>query len=149
MARPVSIRDSRRRICVIHRRLAGSRADNDASSRFTDDQWIGSRFIAGREGSVGVTAKDNRCCRSVLYRYRTAFPGATCGAVRRFSRRAYAFSRWRRAAVWQRISSSWRLTPTMNTHDRRNDRARASHSAREKKSRRRSEDQRSDAAKAD
>ena len=45
-----------------------------------DDQWERIRdLLPGREGYVGVTAKDNRLfVEAVLYRYRAGIPGATC-----------------------------------------------------------------------
>ena len=41
-----------------------------------DDQWDRiADFLPGREGSVGVTAKDNRLfVEAVLYRYRAGIP---------------------------------------------------------------------------
>ena len=45
-----------------------------------DDQWERIKnLLPGREGSVGVTAADNRLfVEAVLYRYRTGMPGAIC-----------------------------------------------------------------------
>ena len=45
-----------------------------------DDQWERIKdLLPGREGSVGVTAADNRLfVEAVLYRYRTGCRGAIC-----------------------------------------------------------------------
>jgi transposase len=50
-----------------------------------DDQWERIKdLLPGREGSVGVTAADNRLfVEAVLYRYRTGMPWRSAGAVRR------------------------------------------------------------------
>ena len=49
-----------------------------------DDQWDRIKdLLPGREGHVGVTARDNRLfVEAVLYRYRAGILGATAGAVR-------------------------------------------------------------------
>ncbi len=49
-----------------------------------DDQWERIKnLLPGREGSVGVTAADNRrFVEAVLYRYRTGMPWRSAGAVR-------------------------------------------------------------------
>jgi transposase len=71
-----------------------------------DDQWerIGG-LLPGREGSVGVTAKDNRLfVEAVLYRYRAGIPwrdlperfGPWKGVHTRFSR-------WAAGGVWERV----------------------------------------------
>jgi len=71
-----------------------------------DDQW--DRIVAilpGREGSVGVTAKDNRLfVEAVLYRYRAGIPWRDL--PERFGDWSVAhtrFSRWAKSGVWQRI----------------------------------------------
>ena len=45
-----------------------------------DDQWERIKhLLPGQPGWVGVTAADNRLfVEAVLYRYRPAYPGATC-----------------------------------------------------------------------
>jgi hypothetical protein len=45
-----------------------------------DDQWDKIKdVLPGREGHVGVTAKDNRLfVEAVLYRIEQVFPGGTC-----------------------------------------------------------------------
>jgi transposase len=50
-----------------------------------DDQWERIKnLLPGREGSVGVTAADNRLfVEAVLYRYRTGMPWRDLRAVRR------------------------------------------------------------------
>jgi transposase len=60
---------------------------------------------SGREGTVGVTAKDNRLfVEAVLYRYRAGIPWRDLperfGDFRVVHTR---FSRWARAGVWARV----------------------------------------------
>jgi transposase len=45
-----------------------------------DDQWERIKdLLPGRQGYVGVTARDNRLfVEAVLYRYRQGYPGETC-----------------------------------------------------------------------
>jgi transposase len=71
-----------------------------------DDRWERIKdLLPGREGSVGVTAVDNRLfVEAVLYRYRTGMPWrdllerlGDCINVHR------RFSRWAKSGVWQRI----------------------------------------------
>lgn len=71
-----------------------------------DDQWERIKdLLPGREGTVGVTAADNRLfVEAVLYRYRTGMPWrdlperfGDCINVHR------RFSRWAKSGVWQRI----------------------------------------------
>ena len=52
----------------------------DARFGLRDDQWERIKhLLPGREGSVGVTAADNRLfVEAVLYRYRTGCRGAIC-----------------------------------------------------------------------
>jgi transposase len=71
-----------------------------------DDQWEKIRdFLPGREGHVGVTAKDNRLFEeAVLYRFRAGIPwrdlperfGDPIKSHTRFSRRA-------KIGVWKKI----------------------------------------------
>ena len=75
-----------------------------------DDQWDRIKdLLPGREGSVGVTAADNRLfvdavLYRVLYRYRTGVPwrdlpehfGDPINVHRRFSR-------WAKSGVWERV----------------------------------------------
>ena len=71
-----------------------------------DDQWERIKnLLPGREGSVGVTAADNRLfVEAVLYRYRTGMPwrdlperfGDGVQVHRRFSRGAAS-------GVWERV----------------------------------------------
>ena len=83
-----------------------------------DDQWDRiNDLLPGREGAVGVTAKDNRLfIEAVLYRYRTGIPWRDLperfGDFRVVHTRSAA---GRRAAFGNVFSSSWRLTPTTNT----------------------------------
>jgi transposase len=71
-----------------------------------DDQWERIRdLLPGREGTVGVTARDNRLfVEAVLYRYRAGIPWRDLperfGDGVRVQRR---FSRWAIAGVWQRV----------------------------------------------
>ena len=70
-----------------------------------DDQWERIKdLLPGREGTVGVTARDNRLfVEAVLYRYRAGIawrdlPERFGDPVRVHTR----FSRWSRSGVWQR-----------------------------------------------
>jgi transposase len=71
-----------------------------------DDQWERIKgLLPGREGHVGVTAKDNRrFVEAVLWRYRTGSPWRDLperfGDWKNTHRR---FSRWAKSGVWQRI----------------------------------------------
>ena len=71
-----------------------------------DDQWTRIKdLLPGREGHVGVTAKDNRrFVEAVLYRYRAGIPWrdlpARFGDFRVVHLR---HTRWSRRGVWQRV----------------------------------------------
>ena len=71
-----------------------------------DDQWERIKdLLPGREGHVGVTAKDNRLfVEAVLYRYRAGIPGRDLperfGDYKKVHTR---FSRWAKGGVWQRV----------------------------------------------
>lgn len=71
-----------------------------------DDQWERIKnLLPGREGSVGVTAKDNRLfVEAVLYRYRAGIPWRDLperfGDFRVVHTR---FSRWSKTGVWKRV----------------------------------------------
>ena len=71
-----------------------------------DDQWDRIKdFLPGREGSVGVTAADNRLfVEAVLYRYRAGIPWRDLperfGDWKNVHQR---FSRWAKSGVWQRV----------------------------------------------
>src|SRR3954462_1714910 len=71
-----------------------------------DDQWERIRdLLPGREGYVGVTAKENRLfVEAVLYRYRAGIPWrdlpARFGAWKKVHTR---FCRWAKTGVWERI----------------------------------------------
>src|SRR3954451_16843900 len=75
-------------------------------SALRDDQWERIKdLLPGREGWVGVTAKDNRLfVEAVLYRSRTGIPWRDlperfgCG-VKVHTR----FSRWAKTGVWERV----------------------------------------------
>jgi transposase len=71
-----------------------------------DDQWERIEdLLPGREGTVGVTAKDNRLfVEAVLYRYRAGIPWRDL--PRRFGdfRVVHTrFSRWSKTGVWERV----------------------------------------------
>ena len=76
-----------------------------------DDQWERIKdMLPGREGSVGVTASDNRLfVEAVLYRYRTGMPwrdlperfGNWNSTWRRFDR-------WAAKGVWGRVMDALR-----------------------------------------
>jgi transposase len=71
-----------------------------------DDQWDRiADLLPGREGTVGVTAKDNRLfVEAVLYRYRAGIPWRDLperfGAWKAVHTR---FSRWAESGVWERV----------------------------------------------
>src|SRR5262245_8554430 len=71
-----------------------------------DDQWKRiESLLPGREGHVGVTARDNRLFgNAVLYRYRAGIPWRDLperfGDFRVVHTR---FSRWSRSGVWERV----------------------------------------------
>ena len=71
-----------------------------------DDQWERIKaLLPGREGTVGVTAKDNRLfVEAVLYRYRAGIPWRDLperfGDFRVVHTR---FSRWAKTGVWKRV----------------------------------------------
>ena len=71
-----------------------------------DDQWERIKdLLPGREGYVGVTAKDNRLfVEAVLSRYRAGIPWpdlpARFGDFRVVHTR---FSRWAKSGVWERV----------------------------------------------
>ena len=71
-----------------------------------DDQWERIKdMLPGRDGSVGVTAKDNRLfVEAVLYRYRAGIPWRDLperfGPFRKVHIR---FSRWAKRGVWDRV----------------------------------------------
>jgi transposase len=71
-----------------------------------DDQWSRIKdLLPGREGHVGVTAKDNRLfVDAVLYRYRAGIPWrdlpARFGPWKAVHTR---FSRWAKRGVWAKI----------------------------------------------
>ena len=71
-----------------------------------DDQWdrIGD-LLPGREGTVGVTAQDNRrFVEAVLYRYRTGMPWRDLPERYGPYTTAYnRFNRWSRRGIWKRI----------------------------------------------
>ena len=71
-----------------------------------DDQWDGIKdILPGREGHVGVTAKDNRLfVEAVIYRYRAAIPWR--GLPERFGdpiKIHTRFSRWAKSGVWKKL----------------------------------------------
>ena len=71
-----------------------------------DDQWEWIKdLLPGREGSVGVTAADNRLfVEAVLYRYRAGIPRRDLperfGAWKKVHTR---FCRWAQGGVWRRV----------------------------------------------
>lgn len=71
-----------------------------------DDQWERIKnLLPGREGTVGVTARDNRLfVEAVLYRYRAGIPWRDLperfGDYRVIHTR---HMRWSKSGVWQRV----------------------------------------------
>src|SRR6185436_14048666 len=81
-----------------------------------DDQWERIKdLLPGREGSVGVTAADNRLfVEAVLYRYRTGMPWRDL--PERFgdgTKVHLRFSRWANSGVWERAFQHL-AAPTMS-----------------------------------
>ena len=71
-----------------------------------DDQWYRIKnILPGREGHVGVTAKDNRLfVEAVLYRYRAGVPWRDL--PERFGdpiKIHTRFSRWAKSGVWKKM----------------------------------------------
>jgi transposase len=72
----------------------------------SDEQWEKiEELLTGREGTVGVTAKDNRVfVEAVIYRYRSGIPWRDLperfGDFRVVHTR---FSRWAKKGVWEKI----------------------------------------------
>lgn len=71
-----------------------------------EDQWAAiEELLPGREGSVGVTAKNNRLfVEAVIYRYRAGIPWRDLperfGGWKNVHRR---HSRWAQKGVWKRV----------------------------------------------
>ena len=71
-----------------------------------DEQWERIKdLLPGREGAVGVTAKDNRLfVEAMLYRYRAGIPWRDLperfGHFRKVHTR---FRRWAKTGVWLRV----------------------------------------------
>ena len=70
------------------------------------DQWERiARLLPGKEGDVGVTAKDSRfSLTAVLYRFRAGIPWR--GLPERFGDPINVhkrFSRWAKTGVWERV----------------------------------------------
>ena len=71
-----------------------------------DDQWERiQELLPGREGCVGVTARDNRLfVDAVLYRYRAGIPWRDLpGRFGDFRVVHLRHSRWSLGGVWQRV----------------------------------------------
>jgi len=71
-----------------------------------DDQWEKIKdMLPGREGSIGVTARDNRSfVEAVIYRYRTGIPWRDLPArFGHWNNVARRHRRWSQNGVWQRV----------------------------------------------
>src|ERR1700674_5858716 len=71
-----------------------------------DDQWDRIKdILPGREGHVGVTAKDNRLfVEAVIYRYRAGIPWRDLPERLRDWENIYRrFSRWAESGVWEMV----------------------------------------------
>ncbi|NJL42123.1 MAG: IS5 family transposase [Leptolyngbyaceae cyanobacterium SM1_4_3] len=71
-----------------------------------DDQWERIKdLLPGRQGSVGVTAKNNRLfVEAVLYRYRAGIPWRDLPARFGHFRKVHTrFRRWAKTGVWERV----------------------------------------------
>jgi transposase len=79
-----------------------------------DDQWDRIKdFLPGRNGHVGVTAKDNRrFVDAVLYRYRAGIPWRDLperfGPWKAVHTR---FSRWAEKGVWEKLFKALAVDP--------------------------------------
>ena len=83
-----------------------------------DDQWDRIKdILPGREGHVGVTAKDNRLfVEAVIYRYRAGIPGGTCrNALATRSRSIRASRAGPRAGYGRSCLRCWRAMRIMST----------------------------------
>jgi transposase len=72
----------------------------------TDEQWAQiAETLPGREGSVGVTAKDNRCfVDAVVYKFRTGIPWRDLPERFGHWHRIYVrFHRWSKKGIWQQL----------------------------------------------
>src|SRR6266478_4947136 len=86
-----------------------------------DDQWDRIKdILPGREGHVGVTAKDNRLfVEAVIYRYRAGIPWR--GLPERFGdpiKIHTRFSRWAKPMIWKAPTHCcriWRPRPCWQT----------------------------------
>ncbi len=81
-----------------------------------DDQWARVKdVLPGRQGHVGVTAKDNRLfVEAVLYRYRAGIPWRDLperlgNQIKIYTR----FSRWAKSGVWKKLFEMLARMPTM------------------------------------
>lgn len=71
-----------------------------------DDQWEKiAGLLPGRQGTVGVTAKDNRLfVEAVLYRYRAGIPWRDLPERFGFWKAVHTrFSRWSARGVWENV----------------------------------------------
>jgi len=80
-------------------------------------QRKGKDLLPGREGHVGVTAKNNRLfVEAVLYGYRAGIPWRDlperCGDPKKIHTR---FSRWAESEVWKKVFEVWLPMRTMDT----------------------------------
>jgi transposase len=107
-------------IATLSRQLAPGDTWPVPARRFglRDEQWERIKdLLAGREGSVGVTASDNRLfVEAVLDRYRTGMPWRDL--PERFddgTKVHLRFSRWAKSGVWERVFQHLAQTPTTNT----------------------------------
>src|SRR4249919_610326 len=83
-----------------------------------DDQWDRIKdILPGREGHVGVTAKDNRLfVEAVIYRYRAGIPWRDLPERFGDPIKIHArFSRWPRVASGRRYSRFWQRMRTTST----------------------------------
>ncbi len=79
---------------------------HDLLRALRDDQWQRIKdLLPGREGYVGVSARDNRLfVEAVLYRYRAGIPWRDLSARFCDFRVIHTrFSRWSKFGVWERV----------------------------------------------
>jgi transposase len=100
------LEDSQADYRVIHRQSADSELTKMRRYALRDDQWDRIKdILPGREGHVGVTAKDNRLfVEAVIYRYRAGIPWRDL--PERFGdpiKIHTRFSRWAKSGVWKKL----------------------------------------------
>ena len=79
-----------------------------------DDQWSAIKdLLPGREGTVGVTARDNRLfVEAVIYRYRAGIPWRDLpGRFGHWKNVHRRHSRWSKAGIWKKLFKALSKNP--------------------------------------